>query len=93
MMSNHAHLPCRRAVGNSRRLQDSHALLERRTRPLLEFVQGATADRVVDHREPVVRNAEGPRDVAPRHLERVGADHQRGLAKLFERDAVMHTAR
>ena len=73
--------------------QDFHALLERRVRPNLEFVQRPAADRMVHHRERVVRQAERPGDVLARRLERVGADHECGFAELFEGDAVMHTAR
>ena len=73
--------------------QDGQRLLVGDFRPDLEFRQGATADRMLDREERVIRQAEDARNVTRRHFERLGAEHHRPLAKLFEADAVVQTAR
>jgi hypothetical protein len=47
---------------------------------------------MVDDDERVVRDIELPGHVLRRGDEGPGADHQRGLAMLFERDAIVQTA-
>ncbi|MCF8534423.1 MAG: hypothetical protein K9G48_15555 [Reyranella sp.] len=59
----------------------------------LEFRQGATADGMLDREEGVVGQAQDTGDVSGRYLERLGAQHHRPLAELFEADAIVQTAR
>mgnify|MGYP007122439347 FL=1 len=59
----------------------------------LEFRQGATANGMLDCEERVVGQAQDAGDVPRRHLERLGAQHHRPLAELFEADAIVQTAR
>ena len=73
--------------------QNWQGLLIGRLRQFFDFQPGATTDRVFDHNEGVVGQAQHAGDVFYRHLERFGADHHRALAQLFEADAVMQTAR
>ena len=62
-------------------------------RERFDFRQRPAADRVLDHDERIVRQAQHARDVVRSHLERFSAKHNSALAKLFEADAIMQTAR
>src|SRR5579883_2081336 len=73
--------------------QDGQRLLVGDLGALLELGQGATADRVLDLEERVVGQAQHARDVTGGDDERLGAQHHRPLAQLFEGDSVVQTAR
>jgi hypothetical protein len=59
----------------------------------LKLAQGATTNGVRDHQEGITRQTQHARDILRRHLEGLGAQHQRALAELFEAYAVVQTAR
>jgi len=48
---------------------------------------------VLEYQKGIAGETEHARDVACRHLERLGAQHHRSLAELFEGNAVVQTAR
>ena len=75
------------------RSQNWQGLLIGRLRHFFDFRLGAATDRVFDHNEGVVGQAQHAGDVFNRYLERLGANHRSPFAQLFKADAVMQTAR
>jgi hypothetical protein len=73
--------------------QDRHGLFVGGLSARLKLRQGATADGVLDPQEGITRQTKHARNIARRHLERLGAQHHRSLAELFETNSVVQTAR
>ena len=73
--------------------QDGQGLIIGIFRPRPDLRLGARANRVVDHQERIVRQAQQAGNVLCRHLKRVGAKDDGAFSKLLEADAVMQTAR
>ena len=73
--------------------QDRQRLLIRFLGEHLDLGRRAAADRMLDHDERIVGQAHHTCDVARRDLKRVSAQDDCALAKLFEADAIMQTAR
>ena len=82
-----------RPEGRSSLQQDRHGLFVGDLGAGLKLRHGATANGVLDHQEGITRQTQHARDVPRRHLEGLGTQHHRSLAKLFETNAVVQTAR
>jgi len=84
---------CPRILARSSLQQDRQGLFVGDLCAVLKLPQGATANGVRDHQEGIARQTQHARDIPRRHLEGLGAQHQRSLAELFEANAVVQTAR
>jgi len=60
---------------------------------LLELRQGTAPNRVLEFQERIVRQAQHSGDVPRGDDKRLGAQHHRALAQLFEGYSIVQTAR
>ena len=77
----------------SRPQQNDQRLMVGDLGPRLQLGRRATADRMRDLHEGIVRKAHDPRNIFRGYLKRFGAQHRRSLTQLLECNSVVQTAR